>query len=81
MRSAITLGLGIMMAAAALGLHAQVTPSTATNVKTALGNAGKPAQQTDKPAANPKAPAAAKPAPQGAKPAPQAAKPAGKPAS
>src|SRR5713101_3232642 len=74
MRSAITLGLGIMMAAVAPGLHAQVTPSTATNVKTALGNAGKPAQQTDKPAANPKAPAAAKPAP-------QAAKPAGKPAA
>ena len=78
MRSAITLGLGIMMAAVAPGLHAQVTPSTATNVKTALGNAGKPAQQTDKPAANPKAPAAAKPAPQAAKPA---GKPAPKPAA
>jgi Tfp pilus assembly protein PilP len=84
-----------MMAAAALGLHAQANPSTATSVKTALGNAGKPAQQTANPAANPNTPAAAKSAPQAAKPAgkaapkpaapakvsPQAAKPAAKPAA
>jgi hypothetical protein len=85
MRSAITLGLGILIAAAAPGLRAQVNPSTPNSVKSALGNAGKSAQQTAKPAA----PAAGKPAPQAAtkpavpavtKPAPQAAKPTGKPA-
>jgi len=65
MRSAITLGLGILIAAAALGLRAQVNPSTPNRVKSALGGAGKPAPQSAKPAA----PAAAKPAPQAAKPA------------
>jgi hypothetical protein len=74
MRSAITLGLGILIAAAAPGLRAQVNPSTPNKVKSALGDAGKPAQQAAKPAA----PAAAKPAPQAAKPA---GKPAGKPAA
>src|SRR6266567_1808837 len=64
MRSAITLGLGIWMAAAAPGLCAQVSPSTPNSVKSALG-AGTPAQQAAKPAT----PAA-----------PQTAKPAGKPA-
>ena len=78
MRSAITLGLGILIAAATPGLRAQVNPSTPNSVKSALGTAGKPAQQAAKPAA----PATGKPAPQTApkpgvpaatKPAPQAA--------
>jgi len=78
MRSAITLGLGILIAAAAPGLRAQVNPSTPNSVKSALGTAGKPAQQAAKPAA----PATGKPAPQtgpkpgvpaATKPAPQAA--------
>jgi hypothetical protein len=72
MRSAITLGLGILIAAATPGLRAQVNPSTPNKVKSALGDAGKPAPQAAKPAA---------PAPAAVKPAPQAAKPAGKPAS
>ncbi len=87
MRSAITLGLGILIAAAAPGLRAQVNPSNPNSVKSALKDAGKPAQQAAKPAppaatkprpqaAKPAAPAATKPAPQAAKPAPQAAKPA-----
>jgi hypothetical protein len=71
MRSAITLGLGILIAAATPGLRAQVNPSTPNSVKSALSDAGKPAQQTAKPAA----PAAAKPAPQSATPA---SKPAAK---
>jgi hypothetical protein len=70
MRSAITLGLGILIVAAAPGLRAQVSPSTPNSVKSALQGAGAPAQQAAKPAA---------PAP--AKPGPQAAKPAGKPAA
>ena len=73
MRSAITLGLGILVAAAAPGLRAQVNPSTPNSVKTALKDAGKPAQQPAKPAA----PVATKPAQQAAKPvAPVATKPA-----
>ena len=84
MRSAITLGLAILIAAATPGLRAQVNPSTPNSVKSALGNAGKPTPQAAKPAA----PAARKPAQQTAKPAvpastkpaPQAAKPTGKPA-
>ena len=71
MRSAITLGLGIMIAAGAPGAHAQVNPATPNSVKSALQGAGKPA-------AKPAAPAATKPAPQAAKPA---AKPAVKPAA
>ena len=72
MRSAITLGLGILIAAAVPGLRAQVNPSTPNSVKSALKDAGKPAQQSAKPA-----PAATKPAQQGAKPvAPAATKPA-----
>jgi len=71
MRAAITLGLGILIAAATPGLRAQVSPSTPNSVKSALGGAGTPATQA--------APAAAKPAPQTAKPAGKpAAKPAGK---
>ncbi|PYU39941.1 MAG: hypothetical protein DMG54_25130 [Acidobacteria bacterium] len=65
MRSAITLGLGILIAAATPGLRAQVNPSTPNSVKSALGEAGQPAQQAAKPAAT--------------KPAPQADKAAGKP--
>ena len=80
MRSVITLGLGILIAAATPGVRAQANPSTPNSAKPAQG-AGKPAQQPAKPAA----PAAAKPAAQAAKsaaptakPAPQATKPAGK---
>lgn len=72
MRSAITLGLGILIAAATPGLRAQVSPSTPNSVKSALGGAGTPAQQTAKPAA----PAANQPAAQASKPA---SKPARKP--
>ncbi len=71
MRSVITLGLAILIAAATPGLRAQTNPSTPNSAKPAQG-AGKPAQQPGKPAA----PAAAKPAPQAAKPVVQAAKPA-----
>jgi Tfp pilus assembly protein PilP len=79
MRSAIILGLGIMIGAAAPGLLAQVKPSTPNSVKSALQGAGKPAQQ---PAAKPPAPAATKPAPQATKPgAKPAVKPAAKPAA
>jgi hypothetical protein len=74
MRSAITLGLGILIAAATPGVRAQVAPSTPNSVKSALQDAGKPAQQPAKPAT----PAATKPAAQAAKPA---GKPAGRPAA
>jgi hypothetical protein len=66
MRAAITLGLGILIAATAPGLRAQVSPATPNSVKSALGGAGTPAQQA---------------APAASKPAPQTAKPAGKPAA
>jgi hypothetical protein len=69
MRSVMTLGLGILIAAATPGLRAQVAPSTPNNVKSALQGTGAPAQQAAKPAA----------APAATKPAPQAPKPAGKP--
>ena len=72
MRSAITLGLGILIAAAAPGLRAQANPATPQSAKPAPGAAAKPAPQAAKPAA----PAAAKPTAQTAKPAPQAPKPA-----
>ena len=77
MRSAITLGLGIMIAAAAPGVLAQMNPSTPNSVKSALQGGAKPAQQPAKPAPKPAAPAATKPAPAAVKPA---AKPAAKPA-
>jgi Tfp pilus assembly protein PilP len=73
MRSAITLGLGILIAAAVPGALAQVSPSAPSNVKAVLQGGTKPAQQPAKPAAKPAAPAATKPAPAAAKPA---AKPA-----
>jgi hypothetical protein len=72
MRSAITLGLGILIAAAAPSLRAQANPATPQSAKPAPGAAAKPAP----PAAKPAAPAATKPAAQAAKPAPQTAKPA-----
>ncbi len=76
MRSAITLGLAILIAAAMPGLRAQVNPSTPNSVKSALGHAGKPAQQSAKPAV----PAATKPASQAVKPTGKpAVKPSGKP--
>jgi hypothetical protein len=65
MRSAITLGLGILFAAATPAVNAQVSPSTPNSVKSALQGGGAPAQQTAKPAA----PAASMSAPQTAKPA------------
>ena len=78
MRSAITLGLGIMIAAAAPGALAQVSPSTPNSVKSALQGAAKPGQQPAKPAAKPAVPAATKPAPVAVKPAAKPAKPAAK---
>ncbi|HTF23732.1 MAG TPA: hypothetical protein VK937_07395 [Candidatus Limnocylindria bacterium] len=76
MRSAITLGLAILIAAATPGLRAQVNPSTPNSVKSALGDAGKPAQQSAKPAV----PVATKPASQAVKPTGKpAVKPSGKP--
>jgi hypothetical protein len=69
MRSVITLGLGILIAAATPGLRAQANPS--------MPNSAKPAQGAGKPAA----PAAAKPGSPAAKQAAPAAKPAGKPAA
>ena len=78
MRSAITLGLGILITAATPGLRAQVSPATPNSVKSALANAGKPTQQAAKPAV----PAATKPAPQAGKaPGKPAGKPAAKPAA
>src|SRR6266567_1988085 len=76
MRSVITLGLGILIAAAAPGVRAQTNPSVPNTAKPAAANASKPAQQTAKP---PAPPAATKPAPaSAAKPSPtsQAGKPA-----
>src|SRR6267378_2114708 len=79
MRSAITLGLGIMIAAAAPGVLAQVSPSTPNSVKSAVQGGAKPAQQPAKPAAKPAPPAATKPAAQAA--TPPAAKTAANPAA
>jgi Tfp pilus assembly protein PilP len=76
MRSAITLGLGIIIAAAAPGLLAQTQPTKPAGAKPAPAAAGAPAQQPAKAAAKPAAPVATKPAPQTGKPA---AKPAAKP--
>jgi Tfp pilus assembly protein PilP len=73
MRSAITLGLGILIAAAVPGALAQANPAAPNSVKSSLQGGTKPAQQPAKPAAKPAAPAATKPAPAAAKPA---AKPA-----
>jgi Tfp pilus assembly protein PilP len=82
MRSAITLGLGIILAATAPGLLAQTKPATPAGAKPAPASAGATAQQPAKPAAKPAAPAPTKPAPQTAKPAAKpAAKSAAKPAA
>ncbi|HYL86261.1 MAG TPA: hypothetical protein VE263_18705 [Candidatus Angelobacter sp.] len=82
MRSAITLGMGILLAGVVPGLRAQVNPTTTTSgVKSALGDKGQAAQQPAKPAAKPAAQAPAKAAPKGAKPAAKKpAKAAAKPA-
>src|SRR6266851_4220649 len=58
MRSVMTLGLGILIAAAAPGVRAQTNPSAPNTAKPAPANASKPAQQTAKP---PAPPAATKP--------------------
>jgi Tfp pilus assembly protein PilP len=82
MRSAITLGLGIILGAAAPGLLAQTKPATPAGAKPAPSAAGSPAQQPAKPAAKPAAPAATKPATQAAKPAAKpVVKPTAKPAA
>ena len=81
MRSAITVGLGLLIGATAPGLRAQVNPATTTNnVKAALSDKVQTAQQTTKPPAKQATQAPATPAPTAAaKPAPQTAKPAAKP--
>jgi hypothetical protein len=80
MRSAINLGLGLLIAAAAPGMRAQVNPVTTTSsVKSAVNNKGQAAQQPAKPAPQPAAQTPAKPAakPTGQTPAkPGAAAPA-----
>lgn len=75
MRPAITIGLGILLAAAVPSLHAQASPSMPNNVKSKLAGAGQAAPQAAKPAAP--APAPAKPAPA---PTQKAKAPAAKPA-
>ena len=76
MRSAITLGVGLLIAAAAPGLRAQVNPATTTtSVKSALSDKGQTEQQTTKPPAKPAAQAPVKPA------STAATKPAAKPAA
>ena len=83
MRSAITLGIGLLIAATAPGLHAQRDPLGSSNGNSVGDQAGQTAQQPGKPgtpstAAKPGTPAPAKPAAQTpAKPASQTpAKPA-----
>lgn len=62
MRPAITLGLGLLLAAAAPGMHAQANPSTAAGSKAAAQQAAKSAASASGAAAKPaaQAPAAAK---------------------
>ncbi len=83
MRSAMTLGLGILMVAAAPGLRARANPTAPNSAKPAQAGAGKPAapgatKPAPQTAAKPAAPAPTKPTPQAAaKPAaPAATKPA-----
>jgi hypothetical protein len=80
MRSAITLGLGILLAAAAPGSHAQAKPSTPAPAKPVAPAGGKPAAQAAQPAAKPAAPAAKPAVPAATKPAGQTATPGAKPA-
>ena len=82
MRSAITLGIGLLIAATAPGLHAQRDPLVSSSGNSVADQAGQTGQQPAKPgtptAAKPGTPAPAKPAAQApAKPASQTpAKPA-----
>jgi len=85
MRSAITLGLGLLIGAAAPGLRAQMNPLPPASGNSFADEAGQTAQQAAKPTAKPAAQAPAKPAAQApakpvptaaAKPAAQTAKPA-----
>lgn len=92
MRLARTLGLGILMMAAAPGLRAQANPTAPNSPKPAQAGAGKPAgpapaKPAPQTAAKPATPAATKPAQQSApkpgipsasKPAAQVTKPAAK---
>ena len=85
MRSAITLGIGLLIAAAAPGLHAQKDPLASSNGNSVADQAGQTAQQPAKPgtptAAKPGTPTPSKPTAQTpAKPASQTpAKPAAQP--
>ncbi len=74
MRSAITLVLGILLAAAAPGLRAQANPAAPAGAKPAPPTAGKAAPQSGKPA-TPAAKRAAKPASDKVAKAPRLAKP------
>jgi Tfp pilus assembly protein PilP len=74
MRSAITLVLGILLAAAAPGLFAQTNPAVPAGAKPAPPAAGKAAPQSGKPA-TPAAKRAAKPASDKVAKAPKPAKP------
>jgi len=74
MRSAITLVLGILLAAAAPGLRAQANPAAPAGAKPAPPAAGKAAPQSGKPA-TPAAKRAAKPATEKVAKAPKPAKP------
>jgi len=78
MRSAKTLVVGILLAAAATGLHAQAKPAPAASAKPAPAPAAKAsaAPQTAKPAAKPATKSASKKSAKAAKPA---AKPDAKP--
>jgi Tfp pilus assembly protein PilP len=74
MRSALTLVLGILFAAAAPGLRAQATPAAPAGASPAPGTAMKASPQTGKPA-GPAAKRAAKPASDKVAKAPKPAKP------
>ncbi|HXJ04062.1 MAG TPA: pilus assembly protein PilP [Candidatus Acidoferrum sp.] len=75
MRSAITLVLGILLAAAATGLRAQAKPAAPAGAKPAPPAASKAAPQTAKPAAPAAAKRAAKPTRNKVAKAPKPAKP------
>lgn len=75
MRSVITLVLGILLAAAASGLHAQAKPAAPVGAKPAPPAASKAAPQTGKPAAPVTAKRAAKPTRNKVAKAPKPAKP------
>lgn len=73
MRSAITLGLGLLIGAAAPGSRARMNPLPPASGNSVADQAGQTAQQAAKPTAKPAAEAARKPATQApAKPAAQA---------